>query len=298
MTTNPYFKQGVTTEQSLYESIIIESLKMYGQDLFYLPRDIVNEDRVFGDDVPSRFNSAYKIEMYIENIEGFDGEGDLFSRFGVEIRDEATFIVAKKRWRSTIGRIDNEINSDRPREGDLIYVPLSKSMFQIMHVEHEQPFYQLNNLPIYKLRCALFEYSDEDLDTGVDEIDAIEADVAHRWEIVLRNSPPLSDVEVNSEVYQNVDSDGDGTGLRVTGEIVQWQPVNKTLYLSHVGSSDGTFQEFKSSKQLVIAGTGYNIASVQEVMAGSSNTQNDDFNQDANDFLDFTETNPFGEPEL
>ena len=110
MATNLYFSQKVNSEQNLYEDIVIESLKMYGQDVFYLPRDIVNEDRVFGDDVPSRFNSSYKVEMYIENIEGFDGEGDLFTKFGVEIRDQATFVVARKRWTDTIARYDNDIN--------------------------------------------------------------------------------------------------------------------------------------------------------------------------------------------
>src|SRR6056300_1245731 len=109
MATNPYFKQGVRSEQNLYEDIVIEALKMYGQDVYYLPRDIVNEDTVFGDIESSKFNSAYKIEMYIENVEGFEGEGDLFTRCGVEIRDEATFVVARKRWSSTISRRDNEI---------------------------------------------------------------------------------------------------------------------------------------------------------------------------------------------
>ena len=151
MATNLYFSQKVSSEQNLYEDITIESLKMFGQDVYYLPRDIVNEDKIFGDDVPSRFNSSYKIEMYIENTDGFDGEGDLFTKFGVEIRDQATFVVARRRWDATINRFDNDINSERPREGDLVYIPMSNSMFQIMAVEHEQPFYQLSNLSTYKL---------------------------------------------------------------------------------------------------------------------------------------------------
>ena len=166
MATNFYFSQKVRSEQNLYEDIVIESLKMYGQDVYYLPREIVNEDRVFGDDVPSKFSSSYKIEMYIENIEGFDGEGDLFTKFGVEIRDQATFVVARRRWTNTVGRVDNKIESIRPREGDLIYLPLSNSMFEIMAVEHEQPFYQLSNLPVYKMRAELFTYNDEDFETG------------------------------------------------------------------------------------------------------------------------------------
>jgi len=151
MATNPYFTQNNRAEQSLYEDIVIESLKMYGQDIYYLPRDIVNEDRILGDDVVSRFNSSYKIEMYIDNIDGFDGEGDLFTKFGVEIRDQATFIIARRRWQQTVQRYDNEISAIRPIEGDLLYIPFSRKLFQIMRVEHEQPFYQLNNLPTYRM---------------------------------------------------------------------------------------------------------------------------------------------------
>jgi len=178
---NLYFSDQVRSEQNLYEDIIIESLKIYGQDVYYLPRDIVNEDKILGHDVPSRFNSSHKIEMYIENIEGFDGEGDLFTRFGVEIRDEATFVVSRRRWSQQVKRYDNEIEGDRPREGDVIYLPLSNKMFEIMHVEHEQPFYQLSNLPVYKLRAQLFEYNDEDLDTGIDAIDVIEREYGYTY---------------------------------------------------------------------------------------------------------------------
>ena len=181
MATNPYFSQAVKSEQNLYEDIIVESLKMYGQDIYYLPRDVVGKDKVFGEDIPSRYNSSYKVEMYIENVDGFDGEGDLFTKFGVEIRDQATFVLARRRWDQTISRFDNEITIERPGEGDLLFVPFASKLFQIMHVEHEQPFYQLSNLPVYKLRCELFEYAGEDLDTGVAAIDDIEVDNTYQY---------------------------------------------------------------------------------------------------------------------
>ncbi len=182
---NLYFSDAVRSEQNLYEDIVIEALKMYGQDVYYLPRDIVNEDTIFGDDVQSKFNSSYKIEMYIENIEGFEGEGDLFTRFGVEIRDEATFVVSRRRWINQVNRQDNELTSVRPREGDLIFLPMTNKLFDMMHVEHEQPFYQLANLPVYKLRASLFEYSGEDLDTGVAEIDEIEQDYSYQYVVTV-----------------------------------------------------------------------------------------------------------------
>lgn len=180
MARNYYFSAGAKSEQNLYEDLIIEALKIYGQDLYYLPRDLVNVDDVFGEDAVSKFNSSYLLEMYVDNVEGFDGEGDLFTKFGVEIRDSVTLTVARRRWAEAVKKYDNELTSDRPLEGDLIFVPFAKKLFEIMHVEHEQPFYQLNNLPVYKLRCELFEYNDEDLDTSVDAIQQIEIDMAYR----------------------------------------------------------------------------------------------------------------------
>ena len=182
---NLYFSAGARSEQNLYEDLIIESIKIYGQDLYYLPRDLVNVDDVFREDPESRFNSNYLLEMYVDNIDGFDGEGDLFTKFGVEIRDQVTFTVAKRRWQQTVMRYDNEIQGIRPLEGDLVFTPFSKKIFQIMHVEHEQPFYQLNNLPVFKLQCELFEYNDEDFDVNNDAITQLEQDAAFRYELTL-----------------------------------------------------------------------------------------------------------------
>lgn len=183
MARNFYFSEKVRSEINLYEELIIEALKIYGQDVYYLPRTIVNEDTLLGDDPASQFASSYKIEMYIENVEGFDGEGDLFTRFGVEIRDECTFVVSKNRWSNQVARADNALQGDRPTEGDLIYLPLSKSMFEIRHVEHEQPFYQIENVPTYKMRCTLFEYTGEDMDTGNTLIDSLEKDYAYQYKV-------------------------------------------------------------------------------------------------------------------
>jgi len=201
MATNRYFSQKVTSEQRLYEDIVIESLKMYGQDVYYIPREIVNEDTILNEDPASRYGTAYKVEMYIENTEGFEGEGDLFTKFGVEIRDEATFIVARKRFIHTAGQYENDIDGERPREGDLIYLPLSKSLFEINHVEDEQPFYQISNLPTFKCRAALFEYSGEDLDTGVIDIDNLEVDNTYQY--VLFYTKPVTALATTT-----IDADG------------------------------------------------------------------------------------------
>ena len=271
---------------------------MYGQDVYYLPRDIVNEDRIFGDDVPSRFNSSYKVEMYIENVEGFDGEGDLFTKFGVEIRDQATFVVARRRWTTTVNRFDNEINSERPKEGDLVYLPLSNSMFQIMAVEHEQPFYQLSNLSVYKLRAELFEYNDEDLDTGVDAIDDIEKDYAYEYLLTLDSAS--TGFTIGETVNQTLAS-----GVIMSGEVAGFSDSDNVLKLIHIGANDGKYHEFVSGLQVIgttditVAGAKSiaNVSSVSEDNQISQNEQNLDFSNIIDDFLDFSEGNPFGDPE-
>jgi len=290
---NLYFSDKVRSEQNLYEDIIIESLKIYGQDVYYLPRDLVGEDKIFGHDVPSRFNSSHKIEMYIENAEGFEGEGDLFTKFGVEIRDEATFVVSRRRWEQTVKRYDNEIEGDRPREGDLIYLPLSNSLFQISHVEHEQPFYQLSNLPTYKLRATLFEYNDEDLDTGVEVIDDIERDYAYTYILTLDSDSQT--IEIGQTATQTLTD-----GTLMAGEVSKWSDSDNKLHLIHVGASDGKYHTFTTGT-IVLSGdyrldSNYTVSAIAEDNKISENEQNADFQTVGANFLDFTENNPFGDP--
>ena len=293
MATNIYFSQKVKSEQSLFEDIVIESLKMYGQDVYYLPRDIVNKDPIFGDDIPSRFNSAYKIEMYIENVDGFDGEGDLMTKFGVELRDQATFIVARRRWDQTVKRYDNEINSVRPREGDLIYLTLSNTMFEIMHVEHELPFYQLSNLPTYKLRCEKFEYNDEDFDTNVATIDTIEQ-IGYVVKLTLQDS------SARGFIIGNAATQTLASGVIVTGDIVDYNDSSNILQLAHIGSDDSDYHEFVSSR--VIISLDSDGLTLRRMVTGideqlnQASAQNDDFSNN-DDFIDFTESNPFGSVE-
>ena len=265
---------------------------MYGQDIYYLPRDIVNEDRILGEDVPSRFNSAYKVEMYIENIEGFDGEGDLFTKFGVEIRDQATFVVSRRRWEQTVRRHDNEIQAVRPHEGDLLYIPFSRKIFEIMHVEHEQPFYQLQNLPTYKLRVELFEYNDEDFDTNVVEIDQIEKK-GYTADLTLVDSADTAFV-IGGTLTQTLSS-----GVVISGEIVEYVDSSNILSVAHVGADDGLFHLFTTSGIVKSADASGNtltrtISAINETVA-QVNAQNEYF-ESLTDFLDFSESNPFGDP--
>ena len=209
MATNPWVSQEVRSEQNLYEDLVIESLKFYGQDVYYLPREIVTQDNVFLDAIESRFSDAYKIEMYVENTDGFAGEGDLFTKFGIELRDQATFIMARRRWKQLIGDKLDELNF-RPREGDVIYVPFSKSLFEITKVETETPFYQLNQLPTFRVTCELFEYSDEDFDTDIDDIDIVE-NLAYQYKITMRDA-----AEGRATVETELDDLGQVSIARIT----------------------------------------------------------------------------------
>jgi len=178
MAVNHYFQGGNgignTSEKRLYEDLIIEGLKIYGKDVYYLPRTLVNRDLILGEDSLSKFDDSYLIEMYMETTEGFAGEQEIINKFGLEIREDTTFIVAKRRWQEQVDSIHTMIVEGRPNEGDIIYMPLMNSFFEIQFVEDQEPFFQLGQLPVYKLKCTRWEYSNERLDTGIDAIDSAE----------------------------------------------------------------------------------------------------------------------------
>ena len=178
MPTNVYFDTGTTSEQRLYEDIIIEQLKIYGQDVYYLPRKLANKDSIFGEDPASSFDDSYIIEMYVDNSDGYMGEQEIIKKFGLELRDDITFIVSKLRWETLISNNTDLQTSERPNEGDLVYFPTTNAFFEIQFVEHEAPFYQQSALPIYKLSCTKWEYASERLDTGITKIDATEDDLS------------------------------------------------------------------------------------------------------------------------
>ena len=174
MSTNVYFTNGTKSEQYLVEDLIIESLKIYGQQMYYIPRKLVSKDEILGEDRLSEFKNSFLIEMYFENIDSYGGQGAFIQKFGLMMEQSATLVVARRRWEQFIGRYDVTIIPDRPCEGDLIYFPLTKSLFEIKFVQHQDPFYQLGKLYVYKLQIELFQYSSERIDTGIKEIDAFE----------------------------------------------------------------------------------------------------------------------------
>jgi hypothetical protein len=172
---NPYFQSGNgignLSEQRLHEDLIIEGLKIYGNLVYYLPRTLVNKDIILGEDVASRFKAALPVEMYFETTEGFLGQQEIINKFGLEIREDTTFMVSKRRFQDLVSSKTTLIAEGRPNEGDILYLPLMNSFFEILFVEDQQPFFQLGNLPVYKLKVTRWEYSSEQLQTGVTAID-------------------------------------------------------------------------------------------------------------------------------
>tara|TARA_R110000765_G_scaffold9042_4_gene28583 strand:- start:10535 stop:11431 length:897 start_codon:yes stop_codon:yes gene_type:complete len=176
MATNSYLDWNDSDEQNLYESLVIESLQFYGQDVYYIPRDLISTDEILNEEIESRFNDFIEIEMYLETVDAFEGDGSLFSKFGFEMRNQIKLIVSQMRFEEEINSAVGETrNILRPREGDLIYHAMTKGLYEIRYADSKTPsFYNLGNLPVHRLTCELFEYSGESLDTGIDEIDDIQ----------------------------------------------------------------------------------------------------------------------------
>jgi len=255
MPTNVYFSTGTTSEQKLYEDLIIEQLKIYGQDVYYLPRKIANKDTIFGEDPASSFDDSYIIEMYVDNTDGYMGEQEIIKKFGLELRDDIKFTVSKLRWETLVSNNSDLQNTTRPNEGDLVYFPTTKAFFEIQFVEHEQPFYQQSALPVYKLSCTKWEYSSERIDTGITEIDATEDAL----------STDTMAFQFSLE-----------TGTSATGAITLESDIGEVNYLINEDFTMATQQPVDQGKAF-------------ETAAGTNTSST------ADDILDFSERNPFGE---
>ena len=283
MATNSYFTQGTTGEQDLVGSLVTEQIKMFGKDVYYIPRTLVDRDSVFEEDSLSAFNGAYLIEAYIEDATGFRGDGDMFSKFGVRISDQVTFIISRERFTAAVDDNAQLIVEGRPNEGDLIHLPMANKTFEIQFVEHEVPFYQLGKVHVWGLRCELFEYSDEDFNTGVAEIDAVEVNFANAVTI-------------------NV-ADG-GTGDFVAGEIVTGGSSNVTSEVKSWNSATRQLIVYNRSGMYAIpetltgntSGAAWTSATYNTLNNMNSDTdQNFTLETQADAIIDFTESNPFGD---
>ena len=277
MALNNYFQKYNNNEGNLLEDLVQESIQVFGHEVSYLPRTQNNLDNIFGEASLSSFESAYPVEVYIKTTDGFEGEGAFVGRFGLEIREQITFSIAQRTWKG-LGL------SIRPLEGDLIWFDMAKKMFEIQFVEHQAIFYQLGKLPTFDLSCEFFEYSSEDIDTGIPKIDAVEAESAYSVEYgYSANSGVFSTNETiigsqsgaSAKVLKLRDVPGLGLFVRVSnivgsftnGEIITGQTTSETATMSTV------IKEFAEDPQ----------------------AKNVEIESTANGIIDFTEGNPFSE---
>lgn len=231
---NSYFLQGSPSEQRLVQDLINEQLSIYGQDVVYMPRKIITEETVIREITVSKFDDSFRIEAYISTFDGYGGNGDILSKFGVRSTDEITFVISKERYADFITpKInlfkDQVKTADRPQEGDLIYLPLDNSLFEIKYVEMKAPYYQLNNLYVYELRCELFEYEDEVIDTDIVEVDESVQDFGYIQTLVMIN---------------------DTTSIAATANAID-------LHASLVGSRPGLPEYGVSYIDIINGGSGY-----------------------------------------
>ena len=203
MATNFYFNNfKQSQEQLLLESLVIESIRIYGEDMYYIPRNLNNFDQLLTADDDSSYTSPYLIEMYIKSVDGFSGDGNFMSKFGLEIRDQVVFSVAQRVFSDEIGAYTS---LTRPREGDLVFFPLNNKCFQVKYVNKFEMFYQLGALQTWELTCELFEYSNEQFNTGIPEIDRIQTKFSTNildWAITDEEGYYLTDEEDNYIVQQ------------------------------------------------------------------------------------------------
>jgi len=282
MAINPYFKKNYSSqsEQDLYDDLMEESIKIHGIDVQYLPREIQKIDSLFKDVEVSQFTATHEIEMYIDSYEGFAGEGDFLSKFGVEIRDTLELTVMVNRF--------NTLNLGRPKEGDLIFFPFNKQLFEVMFVEDEQIFYTLGERFVYRLKLELFEYSNQIINTGIEDIDSIQYESA--YSIELTTTTGTGNYVVGENAFQGADQ----SSATAKGRVASWENgvlelvdvVGKFVEGVNVDSDGGASYEINLPE---------NYEDVELDIPNDPLSDNVDYEKEADKVIDFSENNPFSE---
>ena len=275
---------GSSQEQKFIENLIVESIEIYGQDIYYLPRTYVNRDTILNEVETSNFNQALAVRAYVNNVEGWEGQGELLSKFGVRVEDKTTFIFSREKFTSAVD--DNAaLNVEgRPNEGDLVWFPAAKHLFEIKFVEAEKPFYQLGKGYVWEVQCELFEYADEQLDTGVAEIDAIENSFANAITVNFAVGG-TGDFTVGEVVA--------GGTSNVTAEVKAWDSANRQLQVYN-RTGIFTIPETVTGQTSGAAWTSASYNTLNNVNTPDTTDQNYNFEVADDEIIDFTESNPFG----
>jgi hypothetical protein len=327
MAVNAYFTNGSTAEQTLYEDLIIESIRIHGVNTYYCPRTIQKYNKVLNEDEVSVFEDATLIEAYIASVDGYEGDGTLMSKFGLEIRNQLKLVFSRRTWNRLVGINGRGFNSGRPSEGDLIYIPMAKGLFEIKFVELESPFYQLKQLPVYTVTCELFEYRSERIDTGVAAIDAFQSkfasgtkfDISYLYTLVPNEDGVIGRImdDINgTEIRYNSASTpltpfavGDRVSLEFNAMVVGRAEVLKVISsteieLGDVSYTDGdartisTGWKLTNETTLTVAGitTTFGLGDGDAALfPNDPGAKNSTLETEAHSIIDFTEHNPFGE---
>jgi len=283
MAVNPYFNHYTDyREQNLIEDLIVECIQFWGMDMIFLPRKYRKLDLIYGEDVISKFEKSYDLEMYIKNVDGMTGDRDFLSKFGLELREQATFTVAQKRFNEVVD-VDERI---RPNEGDLIYLPLNNTLFEIKFVQPKSVFFQLGNLYVYDLQVEMYNFSHEEIKTDIIEVDNIGLRYAHT--ISMELDAGLGVFEVGETVFQGSDL----TTATATAEVVFFDQASNTLLLTKItGSFSETENIFGNT-----SGASWFIDSIDKLSNTNDPVDNTkQFKEESDVIIDFDEDNPFGE---
>lgn len=284
MATSVYFNNfspSIINEKRVFEDLIVESIKIMGHDVKYLPREAydINDD-ILGENATAKFSRAYTVEMYLANVEGYEGDGDFFSKFGLEIRETSNFVVSRRSFEKYVP----STIAIRPREGDLIYVPVLQQIFEIKFVENELMFKSLGNQNayVYELRCETFRYSNENIQTGNEDVDEIEILASYTVRMYLDSG--------SGNYYQN-ETVTQGTNA---ARVKNWDPITKILDIINIKGS------FTAGATLVgsSSGASYTIQSRDEFddLVIDDDSDNKVIQEEASAFVDLSEINPFGVP--
>lgn len=300
-TTNVYFTHGTRNEQLLVEDLIIETLRIYGNEVFYIPRTLVSKDNVLGEDRLSLFKASFPIEMYFENVDSYGGQGAFIQKFGLMIEQSATLVVARRRWDQFVGRFGVTTVPTRPNEGDLIYFPLTNALFEIKFVQHQDPFYQLGKLYVYKLQVELFQYSSERIDTGIAQVDAFETLKTFSTNTTRSKYGAVISVQVTDggTGYTTAPTvnfiSGSGFGATAIAVMGTGTDIDKVVSINVTGGGEG-YQVAPTVEFTGGNGSGASALSTIEadIDKVESYGDNNTFKNEAEDVL-FNESNPFGE---
>jgi hypothetical protein len=298
MAVNRYFnnypsQERINNEHLLMEDLIVESIQIMGHNVYYIPRESFDEgDMIFGEYKNSAFKKAYLIEAYLLNVGGHEGQQDFFSKFGLEIRDNDNFVISRRSVRSIMpGSI-----RQRPQEGDLVYVPILHKMFEVKFVEHEVMFHQIGKkLPyVYELKCEAFRASQEQIATGIDEVDQVGTDNLYTININLVPSANISPIDyfMGETVYQSSNSNINSAYAQAT--VKQWFASNNTLQLYNiVGQFTNNYTIIGNTSNAIY--TTINVDTISD-LSEYDMFDNKQLNTDAGEILDLSEFNPFGTP--